>query len=95
MEKFKHSKEAKVKQKLKDGDIDIGGTFRIISKLDDAAKLHDKLKKKCHPDKFVGDKDKAEIANKLSQAINENKNNYYKLVELQQQAIKELNISIN
>ena len=95
MEKFKHSKEAKEKQKLKVGDIDLPGTIGKISNIENAVKLHDKLKKKCHTDKFVGDKDKTEIANKLSQAINENKHNYNKLVKLQQPAINELNISIN
>lgn len=55
---------------------------------------YDELKKKCHPDRFVGDENKQRIANEIFQEITKNKNNYQKLQELKQRAINELNIKI-
>ena len=95
-EKNKHSETKKLKQKLKGrNEIDLQDTLVNIGNMDKAIELYNELKKKCHPDRFVGDDLKTEMADKLFQEITKNKNNYKKLEELKKQAIKELNISIN
>ncbi|MBO6118160.1 MAG: hypothetical protein J6P44_06430 [Bacteroidales bacterium] len=91
-EKYKHSKKSELKQKFGNKEIDFGN---VMMSSFHAKEVYDELIKKCHPDRFVGDEHKTEIANKLSQEITENKNNYKRLEELKIQAIKELNISIN
>lgn len=56
--------------------------------------LYDKLKVKCHPDRFPTDLVLNRIAEELFQEINKNKTNYKRLEELRIEAIKKLNINI-
>ena len=91
-EKHKHSKKSELKQKFGNKEID----FRnVMMSSFHAKEIYDDLKKKCHPDRFVGDEQKTEIADKLFQEITKNKNNYKRLEELKQQAIEKLNISVH
>ncbi|MBR1775312.1 MAG: hypothetical protein IJ759_07295 [Bacteroidales bacterium] len=91
-EKHNHSKKNEIKQKFGNREIDFGN---VMMSSFHAKEVYDELKKKCHPDRFVGDEHKTEIADKLFQEITKNKNNYKRLEELKQQAIEELNIRIN
>ena len=59
-----------------------------------SADLYDKLKVKCHPDRFASDPIKQAIADDLFQRITQNKVNYKVLLELKQEAEKKLNVTI-
>lgn len=85
-----------IKNKIKDtikqqGGVDANDVMKDIWL---SKGSYDELKKKCHPDRFVGDENKQQIANEIFQEITKNKNNYQKLQELKQRAINELNINI-
>ncbi len=79
----------KVKEQLKSAPINLGNT---INSAFNSKPLYDKLKVKCHPDRFANTllQDKA---NELFQEIQANKNNYDKLKELEEKAIMVLNIN--
>lgn len=85
-----HSKKGhmRVKDQLKKDPIDLSNT---INSAFNSKPLYDKLKVKCHPDRFANTflEDKA---NELFQEIQENKYNYNKLKELEEKAVKDLNI---
>lgn len=59
-----------------------------------SADLYDKLKVKCHPDRFASDSAKQEIADDLFQRITQNRVNYKVLLELKQEAERKLNVTI-
>lgn len=56
-------------------------------------KLYNELKVRCHPDCFPTDKEKNRIANMLFQEISKNRHNWKRLLELKEQATRELNIN--
>ena len=56
--------------------------------------LYDKLKVKCHPDRFASDPVKQAVADNLFQRITQNRVNYKVLLELKQEAERKLNITI-
>jgi hypothetical protein len=58
-----------------------------------ARDLYDKLKKKCHPDRFPTDLEINKIADELFQEIQKNKTNLKRLEELKEEAISKLKIS--
>lgn len=58
-----------------------------------AKELYDKLKVKCHPDRFT-DADLNKEATRLFQEIHKNKYNYKALTELKEEATDKLNINI-
>lgn len=64
----------------------------IIKSSFHSTELYNKLKVKCHPDLYIGDDEKVEIANRLFQEITRNKTNYNRLYELKEQARQELNV---
>ena len=66
----------------------------IIQSIFQAESLYDKLKIKCHPDRFVNDELLMHKAENLYKEITENKRNFSKLQELQQIAEIELNITL-
>jgi hypothetical protein len=66
----------------------------IIDSSFNSINLYDKLKVKCHPDRFATDQTKFDIAESLFQQITSNKNNVKKLQELKEEAISLLNIKI-
>ena len=59
-----------------------------------SADLYDKMKVKCHPDRFASDPTRRDIADSLFQRITQNKVNYKALVELKREAEELLNITI-
>lgn len=59
-----------------------------------ANELYDRLKIKCHPDRFPIDSELNIKANEIFQEITKNKNNYKELKRLQQKAINELDIKL-
>ncbi|MFR2007205.1 MAG: hypothetical protein ACLS4I_04770 [Parabacteroides merdae] len=79
----------KVKEQLKSAPINLGNT---INSAFNSKPLYDKLKVKCHSDRFANTplQDKA---NELFQEIQANKYNYDKLKELEEKAIMVLNIN--
>ena len=79
----------RVKEQLKSNPINWDNT---INSAFNSKPLYDKLKVKCHPDRFVNTplQDKA---NELFQEIQANKYNYNKLKELEEKAIMVLNIN--
>lgn len=56
--------------------------------------LYDKLKVKCHPDRFASDPVKQAVADNLFQRITQNRVNYKVLLELKQEAERKLNVTI-
>ncbi len=88
--KKKPKKIRDIKQEVLSGEIDFKN---IIDSSFNSQKLYDELKKKCHPDRFVGDSKQNEIANNLFQEITKNKNNVKALNELKQKAESELKIT--
>lgn len=82
------SKKQQIKNTIK-GNIDFQN---IINSSFHATELYNELKIKCHPDCFIGNKEKMEIANQLFQEITKNKTNYNRLYELKQQSQNQLNI---
>ncbi|MDR2125484.1 MAG: hypothetical protein LBP63_01470 [Prevotellaceae bacterium] len=85
------SRKEQFKQDALKEEIDFGN---IIQSSFHAQQLYDKLKIKCHPDRFPNDAEKNEIANEIFQEIAKNKRNYKKLLELKAQAEQQLNINI-
>lgn len=77
------------KQVNQDGDIDFGNIMNsaFLSKA-----LYDELKVKCHPDRFVSDPIKQQLADDLFQRVTQNKVNYKVLLELKKKAEETLNI---
>ena len=59
-----------------------------------SAELYDKLKVRCHPDRFALDEEKQIIAEDIFQRISKNKANYKILLQLKQEAEEKLNIKI-
>ena len=51
-EKHNHSKKSELKQKFGNKEIDFGN---VLMSSFHAKEVYDELKKKCHPDRFVGD----------------------------------------
>ena len=80
------SKAAKNKK-----DIDFGN---IINSAFNSKSLYDKLKIRCHPDRFSGDPEKEKIANELFEEISKHKTDLKKLQMLAQEAKEKLNITI-
>lgn len=66
----------------------------ILNSAFNSGALYDKLKVKCHPDRFSSDDIKNAVANELFQEITKNKNNLKKLQELKERAKTELGIDI-
>jgi hypothetical protein len=65
----------------------------IINSSFNSAALYNELKVKCHPDRFVTDSAKNEIANSIFQEIVKNKTNYKKLLRLKEEAKQKLNVN--
>lgn len=57
--------------------------------------LYNKLIRQCHPDRFPGQPDMANMAEELFQEASKNRTNYETLVRLKDQAEEKLRITIN
>jgi hypothetical protein len=92
--KFKRKKVLEFNDQIlnesKKADVDMGN---IVDSIYHSKSLYDKLKAKCHPDRFT-DSELNIIADRIFQEITQNKRNYKKLLELKSFAEKELNIKI-
>jgi hypothetical protein len=66
----------------------------IIDSSFNSLKLYNELKVRCHPDKFIDDKEKNKIALLIFQELTKNKGNLKKLEELKSEAINKLDIKI-
>jgi len=71
-------------------DIDFNN---IINSSFNSIHLYNKLKVKCHPDRFPTDKEKNTMAENIFQEISKNKNNVKRLLELKEEAIQKLDIN--
>lgn len=69
-------------KKIKAEQMDMQGLFSTIQNRAEIGTLYKELCKQCHPDKFENDTVKKNIAIKLFESIQNNKNNYNKLIEL-------------
>lgn len=88
-----HTSNRQAKQAFKSKALSEEIDFsNVINSSFHANELYDMLKKKCHPDRFTDMKEQ-EVANQLFQQITQHKRNYKKLRELQQEAIKKLNLN--
>lgn len=88
--KRKNVSKSELKKKvIAEGKIDFSNTMMSAFH---SQKLYDQLKVKCHPDRFIQNPKLNAIATTLFQQIVENKNNYNKLLEIQEKASKQLNI---
>lgn len=80
-----------IKSEAMKGETDFENTMQSIFH---STKLYNELKIVCHPDRFLPDVEKQEIADKLFQELTEHKANYKKLLEIKDIAIEKLNINI-
>lgn len=85
----KHS-DSKTREIL-DTEIDFGNLVHSSFHSQD---LYDKLKIKCHPDRFPNDKELNAKALELFQDISKNKYNYKELLRIKERAESELKIKI-
>lgn len=93
MNKPKHIFEVPTDWKQKNPPPDFGDIFRGVS--GDARKLYKDLITKCHPDRFVGDNQKTEIATTLSSEITRSRHNYSQLLKLKTKAVELLQIEVD
>lgn len=73
-------------------ESNLGDLFKSIGK---SEALYNKLKKKIHEDRFPNDIEKRRVAGELAMELNQYKNDFRKLEEIQQKAIDQLGISFN
>ncbi len=82
--------QAQVIRDAKAEEIDFGNT---IGSAFHATALYDKLKVRCHPDRFSTNPALEKVADALFQEITKNKTNLKRLQELQREAQEKLNIN--
>ncbi len=88
------SKKQSVKQRFKEESLAQEVDFNnIIGSSFHSTELYDKLKVKCHPDRFPTDPELNKIADNLFQEITKNKTNLKRLQELKIEAEHKLNIN--
>ncbi len=61
----------------------------LFTSMENGEKLFNQLKVRCHPDRFAGT-DKETIAEHLFKAVQSNRTNYSKMIELKKQIENEL-----
>lgn len=69
-------------KRIKEEQIDMQGLFSNISNRSDVGELYKELCKQCHPDRFENESEKKAIAIELFTCVQNNRNNYSKLIEL-------------
>nr|WP_299036267.1 molecular chaperone DnaJ [uncultured Tenacibaculum sp.] len=88
------SKKQSAKQRFKEESLAQEVDFNnIISSSFHSTELYDKLKVKCHPDRFPTDPELNKIADNIFQEITKNKTNLKRLQELKIEAEHKLNIN--
>lgn len=71
-------------ERIKAEQIDLQGIFSDINKRGEVESLFKELSKLSHPDKFEKIPEKKDIAKDLFSQIQNNRNNYTRLIELRQ-----------
>mgnify|MGYP007000560890 CR=1 FL=1 len=89
---IKLTKYYKLKKKLR-GNDDINFD-NVVQNAFCSENLYDRLKIKCHPDRFINDKAKMIIATEIFALISDNRYNYQVLKQLKVMAEMELKIKI-
>lgn len=84
-----HSKVGNSKQQESSSEM-----TNVINSMFLCTPLYDKLKVKCHPDRFVNDDLLMKKADDIFKEISDNKRNYNRLKELADIAEKDLNIKL-
>lgn len=69
-------------------EVDFASVFEDAQKQKEAKALYDDLKKKIHPDRFVGDDDKVELATRMAQEIRASRQSYSQLVKLRDECVE-------
>lgn len=88
--KSKDTKLIQFKQESLRQEVDFDN---IVNSSFNSIQLYDRLKVKCHPDRFSTDCEKNAIAENIFQEITNNKNNVKRLLELKEEAKEKLNIN--
>lgn len=91
LRKDKNSGRKRYKEEALKGTVDFKN---IVDSSFNAANLYGEMIRKCHPDRFIGDERKVEVANRLSAEISDNKNNIKRLEELRIEAREKLEVDI-
>ena len=86
---FGDSEKEKMRDKILSEEIDFGN---IVSSSLLAKGLYDELKKVCHPDRFLNEKDVIK-ATELFQLVSQNKGDFNKLKSLKENIYNELPIN--
>ena len=86
---FGTSEKDRIRDNILNEDIDFSN---VVSSSLLAKSLYDELKKVCHPDRFLNEKDK-EKSNELFQLVSQNKGNYKALILLKERIYNELLIN--
>ncbi len=89
--KIEYDAAQRLKSDIIKEEIDFENTFMSAFH---SKELYDKLKKRCHPDRFAPDEEKMKVADDIFQRIRKYETNYKKLVELQEEAKEKLGINI-
>lgn len=79
IKRFFTSKKSKSKPEAENREM-----TNVVNSMFLCSPIYDKLKVKCHPDRFIDEKQKV-IAQNLFQELQENKYNYEKLLEIELQ----------
>lgn len=79
IKRFFTSKKSKSKPEAENREM-----TNVVNSMFLCSPIYDKLKVKCHPDRFIDEKQKV-IAQDLFQELQENKYNYKKLLEIELQ----------
>lgn len=79
IKRFFTSKKSKSKPEAENREM-----TNVVNSMFLCSPIYDKLKVKCHPDRFIDEKQKV-IAQDLFQKLQENKYNYEKLLEIELQ----------
>lgn len=79
IKRFFTSKRSKSKPEAENREM-----TNVVNSMFLCSPIYDKLKVKCHPDRFIDEKQKV-IAQDLFQELQENKYNYEKLLEIELQ----------
>lgn len=89
--KIEYDAAQRLKSDIIKEEIDFENTFMSAFH---SKELYDKLKRRCHPDRFAPDEDKMKVADDIFQRIRKYETNYNKLIELQKEAKEKLGINI-
>lgn len=81
---------SQIKKKALSDSVDFGN---IVNSAFHSTELYDRLKIKCHPDRFPNDPQKSALALELFQLISKNRNNLKELETIKKRAEKELEIT--